>query len=89
MLASVTTSARAMQQVAEARRFIASGEARQLREALRLSLMDVAPTVLADPSAIGRWERGERTPRGPVAVKYVRLLRRLQSQLEATCPPAA
>lgn len=86
---AVNTTSRAVQQVAEARRFIASGEARRLREALNLSLFDVAPSVTADPSAIGRWERGERTPRGPVAVKYMRLLKRLQGQLETTCPPAA
>jgi len=85
----VTTSTRALQQVADARRFIASGEARQLREALNLSLMDVAPTLLADPSAIGRWERGERIPRGPAAIKYVRLLKRLSARMETTCAPAA
>ena len=85
----MTPTSRAVQQVAEARQFIASGEARRLREALDLSLVDVAPSVIADPSAIGRWERGERIPRGPAAVKYVRFLRRIHSQLEATCPPAA
>jgi DNA-binding transcriptional regulator YiaG len=79
----MTPTSRAVQQVAEARQFIASGEARSIREALGLSLFDVAPSIPADPSAIGRWERGERTPRGAVAVKYARLLRRLRSQVAA------
>ena len=76
----VTPTSRAVQQVSEARQFIASGEARRQREALNLSLFDIAASVAADPSAIGRWERGERTPRGPSAIRYVRLLARLQGQ---------
>jgi len=85
----VTTTSRAVQQVAEAKALIASGEARRLREALNLSLLDVARHVIADPSTIGRWERGERNPRGVSAIRYCRLLKRLQEQTGTTCPPQA
>jgi DNA-binding transcriptional regulator YiaG len=85
----VTPTARTVKRLAEARALVASGEARRIREAARLSLVNVAGAVGADPSAIGRWERGERTPRGPAALKYAQLLTRLQTELEATCPPAA
>lgn len=71
-----------MKRRAAALEFISSGEARQTREALNLSLVDVASRIPADPSAIGRWERGERTPRGPAAIKYAELLIRLRQQVQ-------
>jgi DNA-binding transcriptional regulator YiaG len=74
--------------MAEARALVASGEARRLREAENLSLVNVAGPVGVDPSTIGRWERGERLPRGRAAVKYVELLNRLRPQVEKGCPPA-
>jgi DNA-binding XRE family transcriptional regulator len=54
-----------------------SGEARTIREDARLALSDIAQSIGADPSSVGRWERGERLPRGEVALKYARLLERL------------
>lgn len=54
-----------------------SGEARVIREHARLALSDIAQSINADPSSVGRWERGERLPRGEVALKYARLLERL------------
>jgi DNA-binding transcriptional regulator YiaG len=54
-----------------------SGEARAIREQARLALIDIAQSINADPSSVGRWERGERLPRGEVALKYARLLERL------------
>jgi DNA-binding transcriptional regulator YiaG len=84
ILSDVTKTSRSVQELAEAREFIASGEARRIREAARLSLADVAGAVGADYSGVGRWERGERVPRGPAAIKYARLLTRLRTQLEAT-----
>jgi DNA-binding transcriptional regulator YiaG len=85
----VTITSRSVQHLAEARALLASGEARRIREAARLSLTDVAGAVGADYSSVGRWERGERVPRGPAAIKYARLLTRLRTQVEASCPPAA
>jgi DNA-binding transcriptional regulator YiaG len=54
-----------------------SGEARAIRERARLALSDIGQSIGADPSAVGRWERGERLPRGDVALRYARLLERL------------
>ena len=54
-----------------------SGEARTIREAAQLALSDIAQSIDADPSSVGRWERGERLPRGDVALRYARLLERL------------
>jgi DNA-binding transcriptional regulator YiaG len=100
----VTTSPRTVEQLAEARALIASGEARRIRRAARLSLADVAAAIPADLSAVGRWERGQRVPRGTAALRYADLIARLRAQLraspctdvqpadpdggDATCPPA-
>jgi len=54
-----------------------SGEARTIREGARLALSDIAHSIGADASSVGRWERGERLPRGEVALRYARLLERL------------
>jgi DNA-binding transcriptional regulator YiaG len=81
---SVTTSPRTVEQLAEARALIASGEARHVRRAARLSLADVAAAIPADLSAVGRWERGQRVPRGPAALKYAQLITRLRVQLETS-----
>ncbi len=53
------------------------GAARAVREAAGLSLEEVAAAVGVTGSAIGRWERGERIPRGPKALVYARLMERL------------
>ncbi len=54
-----------------------SGAARAVRESAGLSLEEVAAAVGVTGSAVGRWERGERIPRGPRALIYARLLERL------------
>lgn len=79
----VTTSSRNVQGLAAARALVLSGEARRVRVAASLSLVAVSRTIGADPSAVGRWERGERTPRGPAALRYAQLINRLRTQLEA------
>lgn len=63
--------------LAEVRELAASGRARELRVASRLSLADFASAIGVDQSAIGRWESGERRPRGPAALRYLALLREL------------
>ncbi len=80
----VTTYSRSVEQLIQARVFIASGEARRIREAAGLSLVSVGGAVGADPSAIGRWERGERIPRSTAALKYAQLITRLRAQLVAS-----
>lgn len=51
---------------------------RRIRESRGLSTEDVASAVGVTQSAVSRWERGERIPRGPRAVVYARLLQRLE-----------
>lgn len=57
---------------------VASGEARRLREAARLSLAEVASACGADQSTIWRWEQGKRVPRGELALAYGELLDELR-----------
>lgn len=101
----MTRTSRSVTSLAEARALIASGEARRIRRAARLSLAEVAADIPADLSAVGRWERGQRVPRGAAALRYAQLITQLRAQLEAshrsdvqpadrnagdaTCPPAA
>ncbi len=80
----MTKSSRSARELARARALIASGEARRIRRAARLSLADVAAAIPADLSAVGRWERGQRVPRGPAALQYAQLITRLRVQLEAS-----
>jgi DNA-binding transcriptional regulator YiaG len=56
---------------------IASGRARQLREEADISATAMARDLDVNPSQVGRWERGERYPRGANARRYARMLRRL------------
>jgi len=88
-MVAVTTSSRSVELLAEARALIGSGEARRVRQAARLSLAEVAEAIGADLSAVGRWERGKRVPRGSAALKYAQLIARLRAQLEASDRPAA
>ena len=59
------------------------GVLRDIRERHHLSLMDIARSVGCDPSAVGRWERGERVPRGGSAERYARLIERLDGEARA------
>lgn len=70
----MTTTAEKLQAL---RARTASGEARKIREAARLSLNDIARSVGTHYSTIGRWESGERLPRGEAALRYAALLERL------------
>ncbi len=60
-----------------------TGEARTIREKANLSQAEISLDVGADPSAIGRWERGERLPRGEVALRYLRLLEKVRRAVAA------
>jgi hypothetical protein len=61
----------------EAVRMGRDGSARDLRIRLGLSARDIASLCPVSPSALSRWETGERRPTGLPAVNWVRLLRRL------------
>jgi hypothetical protein len=54
-------------------------------------MSDVAGDIGVTDSAIYRWERGERVPRGRPAAEYavLLLLLRLRELLESTCSPTS
>jgi DNA-binding transcriptional regulator YiaG len=53
------------------------GTARQIRLASGLPQSVIASVCHVTPQAVTRWERGDRSPTGPAAIRYGRLLRRL------------
>ncbi len=60
--------------VARARRVLASGEGRRIREANLLSLEEIARAVGVDASTVFRWETQEHLPRTGHALRYARFL---------------
>jgi DNA-binding transcriptional regulator YiaG len=62
---------------AEVRRWITTGQARELRLAAGLSQALVAQDCEVTPSAVHRWEMGGRMPRGRNVVAYHRFLAKL------------
>lgn len=64
--------------LARGRQLAASGVGRMIREAAGLTLAEVAAAVGdVDPSAVYRWEVGQRRPSGERATAYADLLDRL------------
>jgi DNA-binding transcriptional regulator YiaG len=59
------------------RQLAASGEAKAIREQAGLSIREQAAAIDASPSALFRWENGERIPRGDAAVRYAKFLEQL------------
>lgn len=60
------------------RRLVATpGAAKAVREAAGLSQVELAAALKVTQTAVSRWERGERIPRGQAAQDYARLLDRL------------
>lgn len=66
-------------ELAEVRRLAASGEAQSIRENARLRRAEMARSVGVTQAAFTRWETGERTPTGPQALTWLRLLRALRA----------
>jgi DNA-binding transcriptional regulator YiaG len=62
----------------KARAAAKDGSGRALRLNAALSVPDVAHNIDASTAAVWRWERGERRPSGPAAVRWGRLLARLE-----------
>jgi DNA-binding transcriptional regulator YiaG len=62
------------------------GDARRIRESARLSLGELAAVLDVPAVNVGRWERGERAPRGEQALRYGDLLGRL-AKAAGTEPP--
>ena len=63
--------------LAQVRRLVATGQARQVRILAALSQAEMAADIGVTASAVGNWEQGIRQPRGDAAVRYLRLLERL------------
>jgi transcriptional regulator with XRE-family HTH domain len=62
----------------QARRLIENPAAcRAIRIAARATLAEIAVEIPATPSAVSRWERGERKPRTAHAVRYAEILEEL------------
>jgi transcriptional regulator with XRE-family HTH domain len=69
--------------IARARRLSRSGEAKTLRLAAGLSIREVAGSIGSSPSAVWRWENGQRTPRGAPAAAWGELLQALDRVVTA------
>ncbi len=65
--------------IALARQLARDGTARQIRLEAGLSLYDVARDLHVAPSAVSRWETGQRVPRGETAARYATLLAELMA----------
>jgi DNA-binding transcriptional regulator YiaG len=64
-------------ELARVRALCASGAARSIRVAARMSLGEVGRSLGVSPSTVLRWELGDRQPRGDAGVRYGALLDRL------------
>jgi transcriptional regulator with XRE-family HTH domain len=54
-----------------------SGAARRVREAARLTKAEVGRGSGVSGPAVSRWENGSRSPTGPEALRYLKLLEKL------------
>ena len=76
----MTNRSEALTDIASARSLAASGAARSIRLAARLTLTEIGTEVGVTASAVCRWEHGQRSPRGDAAREYGRLLRDLMER---------
>jgi transcriptional regulator with XRE-family HTH domain len=68
-----------LEHLSAVRRWAESGVARTVRERAKITQAELAAVCGVDPSAVGLWERGERTPGGETAKKYYSVLVKLAS----------
>jgi transcriptional regulator with XRE-family HTH domain len=60
--------------VSAVRRLVAARKLREQREALRLSVREMAAAIPASPAALCRWEQGETVPRAAACLRLAKLL---------------
>jgi DNA-binding transcriptional regulator YiaG len=60
-----------------------SGRAQELRVRFLLSRAVIAKNVGVSVSALGHWETGKRRPTGEAALRYARILQRLERRARA------
>lgn len=65
-----------------------SGELKQRRLALNLRLTEFAPRLGKTAATLSRWESGNRRPNAADAVRWMRLLERLETATAAVQPPS-
>lgn len=53
---------------------LASGQARERRKSLRMSLREVAAAMGKDPGSLSRWESGKVQPQAPAALQLADIL---------------
>jgi DNA-binding XRE family transcriptional regulator len=63
--------------IARGRRLARTGTGRLIRENAGVSVRQLAASLGINPSAVSRWERGERVPSGRHAERYALLLEQL------------
>jgi transcriptional regulator with XRE-family HTH domain len=63
-----------LHRVSEVRRMLASGQARERRLSLRMSLREVARALEMTPGSLSRWESGQVQPRAGAALKLAEIL---------------
>jgi len=68
-------------QRSRARRRLRPGLARAIRLEARVTLAEISDALDVTEATVSRWERGTRSPRGPVAERYAALLSRLEAEL--------
>ncbi len=86
-MATVTSRVRDLGQLARARELAASGEAKRLRVAARLSQSEIAAVCEVAPSAVSLWENGKRIPRGRAGRTYAAVIVGLAEAEEARDAP--
>ncbi|MFJ4623075.1 helix-turn-helix domain-containing protein [Streptomyces sp. NPDC088812] len=64
----------ALRRVSEVRRMLASGQARERRKSLHMSLREVAAAMGKAPGTLSRWETGDVQPRAQAALKLADIL---------------
>ena len=65
-----------------------SGQAQQIRESAGVSRREVARDAdIAEPT-VYRWEHGLRTPKGDAALRYAKVMRRLERLVKSQAVPA-
>ena len=63
-----------VKEISRVRSLASSGLAKDIRIRASLSQAEIADALGVDRSTVHRWEVGERSPRGPAALRYGELL---------------
>jgi len=73
-----------VEKLAKVRALISSGRMQEIREDAHLTRPELGAQVGASAMTIWRWESGEHFPHGQRALRLLRVLERLESQLNGS-----